>query len=171
MLSVAQLLLFVGGACCKWDVTAMPMRLPSVPAAAGGSVDACYTWGDHVTQCAGQSQDTVDAKLELAPPRRQRKGRAHEAAGACVFDHAAHLITHFTSWWAGGCDSVYESARMHVCVCNICNVRMHVHASVQTSSQDCHQYRACTYAWTHWDLNPGPSACEADVIPLHHVPN
>ena len=20
--------------------------------------------------------------------------------------------------------------------------------------------------WTHWDLNPGPSACEADVIPL-----
>ena len=27
---------------------------------------------------------------------------------------------------------------------------------------------SCT--WTHWDLNPGPSACEADVIPLHHVP-
>ena len=25
--------------------------------------------------------------------------------------------------------------------------------------------------WTHWDLNPGPSACEADVIPLHHVPD
>ena len=25
-------------------------------------------------------------------------------------------------------------------------------------------------AWTHWDLSPGPSACEADVIPLHHVP-
>ena len=24
--------------------------------------------------------------------------------------------------------------------------------------------------WTHWDLNPGPSACGADVIPLHHVP-
>ena len=24
--------------------------------------------------------------------------------------------------------------------------------------------------WTHWDLNPGPSACESDVIPLHHVP-
>ena len=24
--------------------------------------------------------------------------------------------------------------------------------------------------WTHWDLNPRPSACEADVIPLHHVP-
>ena len=24
--------------------------------------------------------------------------------------------------------------------------------------------------WTHWDLNPGPSACEADVIPLHHKP-
>ena len=24
--------------------------------------------------------------------------------------------------------------------------------------------------WTHWGLNPGPSACEADVIPLHHVP-
>ena len=28
-----------------------------------------------------------------------------------------------------------------------------------------------TKAWTHWDLNPGPSACEADVIPLHHVPD
>ena len=26
-------------------------------------------------------------------------------------------------------------------------------------------------AWTHWDLNPGPSACEADVIPLHHEPS
>ena len=25
--------------------------------------------------------------------------------------------------------------------------------------------------WTHWGLNPGPSACEADVIPLHHVPH
>jgi hypothetical protein len=25
--------------------------------------------------------------------------------------------------------------------------------------------------WTHWDLNPGPSACEADVMPLHHVPH
>ena len=25
--------------------------------------------------------------------------------------------------------------------------------------------------WTHWGLNPGPSACEADVIPLHHVPD
>ena len=25
--------------------------------------------------------------------------------------------------------------------------------------------------WTHWGLNPGPSACEADVIPLHHAPN
>ena len=25
--------------------------------------------------------------------------------------------------------------------------------------------------WTHLDLNPGPSACEADVIPLHHVPH
>ena len=24
--------------------------------------------------------------------------------------------------------------------------------------------------WTHWDLNPGPSACKADVIPLHHEP-
>jgi hypothetical protein len=24
--------------------------------------------------------------------------------------------------------------------------------------------------WTQWDLNPGPSACEADVMPLHHVP-
>ena len=28
-----------------------------------------------------------------------------------------------------------------------------------------------TEKWTHWDLNPGPSACEADVMPLHHAPN
>ena len=26
-----------------------------------------------------------------------------------------------------------------------------------------------TQAWTHWDLNPRPSACKADVMPLHHV--
>ena len=26
-------------------------------------------------------------------------------------------------------------------------------------------------SWTHWGLNPGPSACEADVIPLHHMPH
>ena len=25
-------------------------------------------------------------------------------------------------------------------------------------------------AWTHWGLSPGLSACEADVIPPHHVP-
>ena len=25
--------------------------------------------------------------------------------------------------------------------------------------------------WTHWGLSPGPSACGADVIPLHHVPD
>ena len=27
------------------------------------------------------------------------------------------------------------------------------------------------HKWTHWGLNPGPSACKADVIPLHHVPD
>ena len=31
--------------------------------------------------------------------------------------------------------------------------------------------RAVAKKWTHWDLNPGPSACEADVIPLHHEPS
>ena len=32
-------------------------------------------------------------------------------------------------------------------------------------------FRATTgQIWTHWGLSPGPSACEADVIPLHHVP-
>ena len=30
--------------------------------------------------------------------------------------------------------------------------------------------RSATDQWTHWGLNPGPSACAADVIPLHHVP-
>jgi hypothetical protein len=28
----------------------------------------------------------------------------------------------------------------------------------------------CITKWTHWDLSSGPFACEADVIPLHHVP-
>ena len=46
-----------------------------------------------------------------------------------------------------------------------------MYACLQTHRQGCNYYHACTYAWTHWDLNPGPSACEADVIPLHHVPN
>jgi hypothetical protein len=23
--------------------------------------------------------------------------------------------------------------------------------------------------WTHWNLNPGRSACEAEVMPLNHV--
>ena len=32
------------------------------------------------------------------------------------------------------------------------------------------QKRSVPRSWTHWGLNPGPSACEADVIPLHHVP-
>ena len=43
-------------------------------------------------------------------------------------------------------------------------------ACMQIKSQGSHHHHACTYAWTHWDLNPRPSACEADVIPLHHVP-
>ena len=34
-----------------------------------------------------------------------------------------------------------------------------------------HQTKCLKSKWTHWDLNPGPSACEADVIPLHHVPD
>ena len=29
---------------------------------------------------------------------------------------------------------------------------------------------AIVITWTRWGLNPGPSACEADVIPLHHTP-
>ena len=33
-------------------------------------------------------------------------------------------------------------------------------------------FRACAAwcAWTRWGWSPGPSACEADVMPLHHVP-
>jgi hypothetical protein len=26
------------------------------------------------------------------------------------------------------------------------------------------------WSWTHWDVNPELSACEPDVIPLHHMP-
>ena len=31
--------------------------------------------------------------------------------------------------------------------------------------------RARAAKWTHWGLNPGPSAFKANVIPLHHVPS
>ena len=41
--------------------------------------------------------------------------------------------------------------------------RLKIHDT--SSSRSNHKY------WTHWGLNPGPSACEADVIPLHHVPH
>ena len=51
------------------------------------------------------------------------------------------------------------------------HILQHMYACVQTSSHGCHRYHACTHAWTHRDLNPGPYACEADVIPPHHVPN
>ena len=34
-----------------------------------------------------------------------------------------------------------------------------------------HDIAMCERRWTHWGLNPGPSACRADVIPLHHVPD
>ena len=39
----------------------------------------------------------------------------------------------------------------------------------ERSLSSAREHAAC-YAWTHWGLSPGPSACEADVIPLHHVP-
>ena len=32
------------------------------------------------------------------------------------------------------------------------------------------QQKVPLQVWTHWGLNPGPSACGPDVIPLHHVP-
>ena len=32
------------------------------------------------------------------------------------------------------------------------------------------QSRAHGCRWTHWGLNPGPPACLAGVMPLHHVP-
>ena len=39
---------------------------------------------------------------------------------------------------------------------------------MQHGAHVCH--RALVFEkWTHWGLSPGPSACEADVIPLHHV--
>ena len=41
----------------------------------------------------------------------------------------------------------------------------------QTSVEWGNQQSDAATTWTHWDLNPGPSACEADVIPLHHVPH
>ena len=28
-----------------------------------------------------------------------------------------------------------------------------------------------TCEWTHWGMTPGPSACEADVIPIHDEPS
>ena len=54
----------------------------------------------------------------------------------------------------------------------------HAHAQRQAPDSDgsagtSHVEQACAKPptkWTHWDLSPGPSACGADVIPLHHVP-
>ena len=44
-----------------------------------------------------------------------------------------------------------------------------VNAYVWAQSQSL-SYSEAFRSWTRWGLSPGPSACEADVIPLHHVP-
>ena len=57
--------------------------------------------------------------------------------------------------------------------------RVNTHSYFAQNIVDLHAYGTaaaqysivCSAIWTHWDLNPGPSACEADVIPLHHVPS
>ena len=35
----------------------------------------------------------------------------------------------------------------------------------------CRRGSDAIWVWTHWGSSPGPSTCEADVIPLHHVPH
>ena len=35
----------------------------------------------------------------------------------------------------------------------------------------CRRGSDAIWVWTHWGLSPGPSTCEADVLPLHHLPH
>ena len=53
---------------------------------------------------------------------------------------------------------------MHVC--ERCDLVWSVKPPMSQPSQD----NRTKDNWTHWGLNPGPSACEAGVIPLHHAP-
>ena len=96
------------------------MRLPSVPAAAGGSVDACYSWSDHITQYAGQSQDTVEAKLEVATPPVRRSAvptRLQELVCDRRTYHAPHrLVTPRMGLYACMCAHATYSAT-YVCMC------------------------------------------------------
>ena len=53
------------------------------------------------------------------------------------------------------------------------DTRAHAGATETTKKQICTATggeQTIRDKWTHWGLSPGPSACEADVIPLHNVP-
>ena len=66
------------------------------------------------------------------------------------------------------------------CACCVCSVPIALSCARATGRKhgdkngdddnNANNPRSKEQEWTHWDLNPGPSACEADVIPLHHVP-
>ena len=65
--------------------------------------------------------------------------------------------------------------RQHVAVAEIVlfepRAPQHIaHVFINFLCRACVKNKPQEKRWTHWDLNPGPSACEADVIPLHHVP-
>ena len=64
---------------------------------------------------------------------------------------------------ASGAGPTYMCCEIYSCLEKQCEplLSKRIHAMIGAS---CEQ-------WTHWDLNPGPSACEAYVIPLHHVPS
>ena len=113
------------------------------------------------SQYAGQSQDTVEAKLEVATPPVRRSAvpiRLQELAWSSTY--APHrLVTSRMGLYACMCAHATYSAT-YVCMCAVC--RQVVTAAMTIMHAHTHG---------HWDLHPGPSACEADVIPLHHVPN
>ena len=50
------------------------------------------------------------------------------------------------------------------------NRRLNLRNSSSTQTKEQPDNKKSKVVWTHWGLSPGPSACEADVIPLHHVP-
>ena len=61
------------------------------------------------------------------------------------------------SWHSGAFATIFGSAIMRCSSQNRCLERWpHMRGS---------------RSWSHWDLSPGPSAFEADVMPLHHAPH
>ena len=85
--------------------------------------------------------------------------------------HRACVRRRAMPFWGtlGGAGARLPLQRIRAARARACRVRRRNTAS-HSRAHSCTGARANTAMWTHWGLNPGPSACGADVIPLHHVP-